>query len=107
MKQQFYSHLTETDALIKELDKLDLQDHEKIHLTAVVHYSMHTVILDVVLSELSPYDKKHFLHTLRGENYEEIWKFLQEKTNNIEAKIAKAAKELREEFLKDLKEAKK
>lgn len=107
MKQQFYSHLTQIDTLLGELDALNLKENEKIHLTTVIHSSMHTVILDVVMSELSEIDKKQFLHHLHENNHDTLWTFLKKRTTRIEEKITKAAQELREEFLKDIKEVKK
>lgn len=104
MKQNFYSHLTKIDLVIGELNNLKLSNHEKIHLTTVIHSSVHTIILDVVLSELSEIDKKQFLHHLHENNHDTLWKFLKKRTANIEEKIVKAANKLQEDFLRDIKE---
>lgn len=106
MKTFFYSHLIEIESVVSELDKLDLSQEQKIHLTSLIDSSLHHTILDAILSELSQVDKKVFLNHLKEEDQERIWKFLNEKANNIESKIKKSAEELKEELKKDLKEAK-
>ncbi|MBI2196335.1 hypothetical protein HYU45_01855 [Candidatus Daviesbacteria bacterium] len=103
--KQFYSHLIEVESLIVELDKLDLTGEQKIHLAGLVDSSLHHTVLDAVLSELSPEDKKAFLYHLRDADHNKIWQFLNTKVNNIEEKIKKAAGDLKEELRKDLREA--
>lgn len=106
MKQQFYTHLIEIESIIVELDKLDLSEEQKIHLTGLIDSSLHQTILDAVLSELSPQDKRAFLQSLKEDDQGKIWEFLNEKVDNIEDKIKKSADDLKEELKKDLKEAK-
>lgn len=103
----FYSHLIEIESIIVELDKLDLSKEQKHHLASLIDSSLHHTILDAVLSELSPADKKVFIEYLKEDDHGKIWKFLNEKLENIEDKIKKAAGGLKEELHKDLKEAKK
>ncbi|MDP3948264.1 MAG: hypothetical protein Q8P87_00970 [bacterium] len=105
-KTFFYTHLIEIESIIVELDKLDLSQEQKIHLTDLIDSSLHHTILDAVLSELAPADKKVFLNHLREEDHSKIWKFLNEKVDNIEEKIKKVAYDLKTELHHDLKEAK-
>lgn len=106
MKQQFYTHLIEIESIIIELDKLDLSQEQKIHLTGLIDSSLHHTILDAVLSELSDSDKRVFLNNLKEDDHSKIWKFLNEKVDNIEEKIKKTADDLKSEIHQDLKEAK-
>lgn len=106
MKQQFYTHLIEIESIIIELDKLDLSQEQKIHLTSLIDSSLHHTILDAVLSELSDSDKRVFLNNLKEDDHSKIWKFLNEKVDNIEEKIKKTADDLKSEIHQDLKEAK-
>ncbi len=106
MKKQFYTYLIEIESVIAELDKLDLSQEQKIHLTGLIDSSLHHTVLDAVLSELSPEDKRVFLNYLQEDDHGKIWKFLNEKVNNIEEKIKKAAQDLKSELHHDLKEAK-
>lgn len=103
----FYSHLIEIESIIVELDKLDLSNEQKHHLAGLIDSSLHHTVLDAVLSELSPQDKKVFINYLREDDHSKIWKFLNEKLENIEEKIKKAADGLKKELHKDLAEAKK
>lgn len=102
----FYSHLIEIESVILELDKLDLNDEQKHHLTSLVDSSIHHTILDVILSELSEQDKRVFMQHLNEDDQQKIWQFLSEKIDGIEDKIKKAADDLKKKLHKDLKEAK-
>ena len=103
----FYSHLIEIESVIIELDKMDLDAEQKIHLAKLLDSSLHHTILDAIFSQLSQEDKKVFASHLEEGQHEKIWKFLNEKVDNVEEKIKKAAKDLKEQLHKDLKEAKK
>lgn len=105
--KQFYSHLIETESIIVELDKLDLSNDQRIHLATLVDSSLHHVILDAVLSELSEEDRRVFLRHVHENDHDKIWQFLNEKIDNIEDKIKKAAEDLKGELHKDLKEVSK
>lgn len=102
----FYTHLIEVEPIITEIDKLDLSDEERKHLATLVDSSLHNTILDAILSELSEEDKRQFLRHVHEDDHDKIWKFLTEKTDNIEEKIKKAAEDLRKELHDDLQEAK-
>lgn len=104
--KQFYTHLIEIESIIIELDKLDLSEEQKAHLAGLIDSSLHHTILDAVLSELTPSDKRVFLNHLKEDDHGKIWKFLNEKVDNIEDKIKKAAGDLKTQLHKDLKEAK-
>ncbi|HVZ58397.1 MAG TPA: hypothetical protein VG935_01430 [Patescibacteria group bacterium] len=101
-KKQFYSHIIETESVVVRLHELGLSDDEKAHLIALMDSSLHHTILDAILSELSPHDKKLFLQTLATENDEEIWKFLKSKIDGIEDKIRHAAEGLKKELHQDI-----
>lgn len=102
----FYTHLIEIESIIVELDKLDLTSEQKVHLTNLIDSSLHHTVLDAILSELSPQDKKVFLNHLQEDDHSKIWQFLNEKVDHIEDKIKKTATDLKIELYKDLREAK-
>ena len=104
--KQFYSHLIEIESIVIELDKMDLSDAQKLHLTSLIDSSLHHTVLDAVLSELSETDKKVFLSRLKEGSHSKIWQFLNEKVNNIEDKIKKAADDLTKELHEDLRKVK-
>lgn len=102
----FYSHLIEIESLIVELDKLDLSQDQRHHIAALVDSSLHHTILDAILSELREVDKRVFLQYLNKDDHAKIWKFLNERVDNIEKKIKKASEDLKEQLHKDIKKAK-
>lgn len=104
-KSFFYSHLIEIESVITDLDKLELTPEQKAHLADLVDSSLHHTILDVVLSKLSPQDKKAFLYCLKEEDHSKIWQFLNEKVDKIEDVIKGAVDDLKEELRKDIKKA--
>jgi|SRR3989344_4949878 len=106
MKKYFFSHLIEIESITLELDKLDLTSGQKIHLANLIDSSLHHTILDAVLSELSKEDKKLFLKYIHENDHNKIWQFLNEKVENIEEKIKKAANGLVDEMHKDIKKIK-
>lgn len=106
MSKKFYTHLIEVESIVVELDQLNLADHEKKHLAELVDANLHNTILDAVLSELKEEDKEKFLKHLQAEEHEKIWEHLNDKVDNIEEKIKKAASDLKEQLHKDIKEAK-
>ena len=103
----FYNHLIEIESLIVELDKLDLTEEQRVHLASLVDSSLHHIILDAILSELSESDKEMFMQHLNGGDHGRIWRFLNERVDGVEEKIKKVAEDLKVELTKDLKEAKK
>lgn len=104
--KKFYTHLIEIDTLIIELDKMDLSQEEKMHLTALIDSSLDHTILEAILSELNEEDKKTFLKHLVHDDHDKVWELLNSKIDNIEDKIKKAADELKKELHKDIEEAK-
>ena len=105
-KKHFYTHIIDTSTLSLELGDMDLTPEERMHLVSLMDSNIHHTVLDLVLSELSESDKKIFLlHVAEGQ-HDKVWKFLKEKTKNIEDKIKKAADDLKTELYKDIKEAK-
>lgn len=105
MSNLFYSHLIEIDSIIFELDKMDLSNEEKSHLTALIDSSLHHTILDAILSELSESDKRAFLVKLAHEDNLKVWGFLNQKVDKIETKIKEAANMLKKELHEDIKKA--
>lgn len=101
----FYSHLIEIDTVLEELDKLGLKDEHKSHLAALVDSSLHHTILDAILSHLNDQDKRIFIQYVTEGNHSKIWNFLNEKVDNIEDKIKKAAEELKSKLHEDVKKA--
>lgn len=83
---------------------MNLDSKERTHLVSLIDSNIHHAILDLVLSELAPMDKKTFLHHLASENHDKVWKFLNEKVENIEEKIKKTAEDLKTELHKDIRE---
>src|SRR3989344_1096933 len=80
----FYTKLVNIETLISNLDELDLSAGEKAHLANLVDSSLHSAILDEILSNLSPEDKKLFLEKLETEkDHDKILEFLNEKIDNV------------------------
>ncbi len=102
----FFSHLIEFDSIIIELDKLRLSSEQKQHLANLIDSSLYHTVLDAVLSELPPSDKRVFLNHLKENDHSKIWQFLNGKIDNIEEKIKKTADDLKLELHKDIKKAK-
>lgn len=102
----FYTHLIEIESLIIELDKLNLSEDQKNHLTSLIDSSLHDTILDAILSQLSEADKIIFIKGLEENNHDKIWQFLNTKIEKVEDKITKAAEDLKKELHEDLKKSK-
>jgi len=103
-KKQFYSQIVETESVVVKLHDMKLKDDEKAHLVALMDSSLHHVILDAILSELSQGDKKLFLKELATDDHDAVWKFLRGKITGIEGKITKVADDLKKELHEDIKE---
>ena len=103
-KKYFYTHIVDTSILSLELGDMDLTSKERLHLISLIDSNIHHEILDLILSELNPDDKKTFLTHLASEDHDKVWKFLNEKVDNIEEKIKKTAEDLKKELHKDIKE---
>lgn len=102
MKKYFYSDLVKLDLVLEELGKLRLDVDERKELEELAHEQLHQAILDAILTELTLRDKKIFLANLEYEEDDKIWKHLNEKVENIEDKILKAAESLKSELKKDI-----
>ena len=103
----FYTKLVNIETLISNLDELDLSAGEKAHLANLVDSSLHSAILDEILSNLSPEDKKLFLEKLETEkDHDKILEFLNEKIDNVEDRVKKVSDQLITELNEDLKQAK-
>jgi hypothetical protein len=100
MIKHFYSYHVEIDSIIIEIEALPIKKHEKKHLIQLAESQIHHAILDSILSELSPDDKKIFLTHLNTKDQERIWGFLREKVQDIEDKIEKTAGKIKKELIK-------
>lgn len=105
MQKHFYNHLIEIDSVYTVLDLLDLNSDERQNLMIIVESTVHHVVLDTVLSELSEEDKKEFLSHLAKNKHEEIWILLNNKVKNVEKKIKKAVEKVKNDFHTDMKRA--
>lgn len=103
-KKYFYTHIIDTSTLSLELGDMDLTPAQRVHLISLIDSNIHHAVLDLILSELNSADKKIFLTHLASEAHDKVWKFLNEKVENIEEKIKKTAHSLKEELHKDIKE---
>ena len=104
MKHHFYSHLVEIDTVVTELDVLDLNAEEKHELVKIMETTIHHVVLNTVMAELSEEDKKQFLEHLAGNNHSELWKMLTEKVPEVHDKIKKSFHKVKREMSEDIKE---
>ena len=106
IKKYFYTHIIDTSTLSLELADMDMSPKERMHLVSLVDSNIHHAVLDLILSELNPLDKKTFLMHLASDEHDKVWKLLNEKVENVEEKIKKTAEELKKELHADIKEAK-
>ncbi len=107
MKKHFYSHLVRLDSIHIALNDLELTVEERDELVGFMDSSIHHIVLDTILSELSEYDKKLFLTHLHSQKHDEIWELLHEKSKDIETKIKNAVDDLKKQLHEDIYEAKK
>lgn len=101
-KKQFYSHIVTVDALVIELNSLELTTEERERLLAIAETHLHHTILDAVLEELGQDDKKLFLHSVARDDHHNAWEVLYRNIENVEEKIKKVAEDLKEELKKDI-----
>jgi hypothetical protein len=106
MSKHFYSHIVDIESIHTELNALDMSHEERLELILILESSIHHVVIDRVLSELSEEDKKIFLSHLMSDKHDEIWKLLNEKVDKIEEKIKKEVADLKKEIHEDIKESK-
>lgn len=106
MKQYFYSHIVETESLLTALNELHLSEKEKAHLLTLIDSSLHHTVLDAILSELSDHDKREFLKHVVSNDHDKLWTHLNDKVDDIEGKIKKAANELKKQLHADIVDTK-
>ncbi|OGH10201.1 MAG: hypothetical protein A2152_02535 [Candidatus Levybacteria bacterium RBG_16_35_6] len=106
-KNHFYAHIVETSSITLELADMDLSKEERLHLLELLNSNIHNSVLDTVLSNLSPDDKKIFLANLHANDHAKIWIHLKSKIMDVEDKIKKSIEDLKKELQKDIDEAKK
>ncbi len=102
---KFYSHLVEIESLTIELDSINFQDHEKHELAHLIDSNIHNVVMDAILSKLSETDKRKFAEIALSDDHNKIWDFLNDKSEDLESDIKKAAIEFKKKLHEDLKEA--
>ncbi len=105
MVKHFYSYIIETETVFLEIDSLSISDSEKNHLKSLAESHIHSTVLDTILSELHPEDKKEFVTHLNTKDHDRIWKFLHIKVEDAENKIKIAAHAIKKELLNDIKQA--
>lgn len=106
MKKHFYSHIIEIDSVFVAMDLLDMEKHEREELILIVESSVHHVVMDIVLSQLSEPDKKVFLSHMMEDRHDDIWDLLNAKTKHIETHIRKGVDKLKDDLHKDITRAK-
>ena len=107
MKKHFYSHLVSKEDIHQKLELLDVTTAEKNHLFVIIQSSLHHVVVDAVLSELSE-DKKHvFLSHVVAENNDDVWEVLRTSIQDPEKKILSAIEKLQQELVEDILEVSK
>ena len=105
--KHFYSHLIEIHEIYLSISEMDLAEDERGHLLSLAEANIHATVVNTVLPQLSEADKKIFLKNLVANNHEEAWKHLLSNAQDIESKISKSLKNLKQELLLDVEEAKK
>lgn len=102
----FYAKMIDIELLINSLRELDLSDSERAHLAGLIDSSLHSVILDEILSNLSEEDKRLFLEKLESKkSHDEIIEFLNSRIDKVEDKVKTVSDQLVAELHADLKEA--
>ncbi len=107
MIKHFYSTIVNFQEIVSEISTLDATDVEKKDLEELAHEHLHQTILDAILSELPPREKKIFLANLKYETDEKIWKHLNAKVDGVEDKIKAIAENLGQELKEDIKAVRK
>ena len=107
MIHKFYSHIIEIDSLYIELDLLDMTTDEREELKKILDSSIHHVVIDTILSELSGEHKKVFLSHVTLEKHTEIWELLNTHVPAAGKKITRAVERLKKQMHNDIKKAKK
>lgn len=101
--KHFYSHIVDLDDLHRELDVLEISEHERVHLHGIIESSLHHVVMDAVLSELHDGLKETFLIHVSYDNHDAAWKLLQQSLGDPEETIRIAIDTLKEDLKEDIK----
>jgi hypothetical protein len=104
--KHFYSKLVNDEALLLELEGLELEPEEKDEMQKMIASHLHHSILEAILDELSEEDKQVFLQHMAHENHDKVWEHLRGKIENIEEKIKRTADSTMDVLYKDIKEVK-
>lgn len=107
MKKHFYTHLVEIDTIRLELDRLSIQSAEREELIMIIHESLHHVVIDLVLTELTSSDRKLFLSYVMQGCHDEIWILLEQKIEKPEEKMRNAIKSFVIELHRDIEDLQK
>lgn len=103
---RFYAHLVSMEVVVQELDGLDLSEGQKVHLAGLIDETVHHTVLNLVFSKLPYEDRVIFVGRLKeSADDQTIMEFLKEKAADIEEEIRRVIDLLKEEFIKDIKEA--
>jgi len=106
MKKYFFSHLLEIETVHTTLEESDMDKKDKVYLALLLEETVHNAVISELLSNLNDSDKHEFLEYIHKENHETIWEFLNKKIDNAEDLVKKSIKNLKDEFLADIKKAK-
>lgn len=104
--KHFYTNIIEFQSLFIELEKLDLSAEEKLHLAKLADSTLHTSILEAILSQLTQPEKEIFIKHLKDDDHTKTWEFLNLKIENAEDKIKKVADDIKKQLHTDIEEAK-
>lgn len=107
MKKYFYSHIIEVESLVIELDQLDFSDTEKQYLANLADDSLHTAIMDAILSKLPEHERRRVLEHVALEKHDKVWEIINEHVDQVEDLIKETAEEVKQNLKKDVKEARK
>lgn len=107
MKKHFYNHIVNIESITISLNELNLSADEKKHLHKLIEQNVHYAVIDTVLSELTPSDKKIFLIHLHADNHTKIWELLRSRNQYIEDKIKQTIEKLLETMHYDIHELQK
>lgn len=104
-QKHFYDEVIEIESVYMALDELPLSDIEKAELKDLVESQLHHTILDLILSQLSPQDKKEFIQLHASKKHDEVWELLNNRIDGVENKIKKTAGELKRKLHGDINSA--
>ena len=99
-------HFIKEPKIFIEINKLKVEESEKVKLTEMVTLLYHQKLLNKVLEYLEEKDKQVFLELLivgTGENYLE---FLHQKITNLEEVVKEAIIVIEQQLMEDIKELK-